>query len=555
MRVPTSLAGVVLATLITACGDTKVDAPAPSAPAAAPTPTASSPILSLVASGSAISGANGVHIGGDGSLYVASVLGSELVVIDPDTGQVQKHLGAADGVAGPDDVAFAPDGAFYWTSILTGEVAGFRPDGTRVVAAKLGPGVNPITFSDDGRLFVAQCFFGDKLYEVDPLGVKPARAIREDLGPGCGLNGMDWGPDDRLYGPRWFRGEVVSIDVDTGDMKTVAKGFGVPAAVKFDPAGKLNVLDTQLGKVIRVDGDQQTVVAELTPGLDNFAFDAAGRLFVSSFTDGSVVRIDPDGNRKELSPGGMSTPGGVAVIERAGKPEVIVADLHAVRGFDPANGAATFVARNVLGVSELGSSLSASADGERVILTSWIDNDVRVWEPATQKVIEQHKELGEPVDAVRYAGKLVVSEHAKHRVISIDGDNVTALAEGLDAPTGLVVRGDELLVADRTRGQILSVAKAGTAVNPPTVVAAELDGPEGIAVVADGLVVMEAGRGRVTWVGVDGSRKTLGEVSPGSAAGSEAQPPSLVFNGVAAAADGTIYVTDEKQRELFKITR
>jgi sugar lactone lactonase YvrE len=541
------------ALLLAGCGEPKVNAPESAAPTATTTAVAA-PTLAIVTSGAEISGANGMHIGPDGMLYVASVLGSELIVIDPDTGQVQRRIGAADGVAGPDDVAFAPDGAFYWTSILTGEVAGFRPDGSRVVAAKLGEGVNPLTFSDDGRLFVAQCFFGDKLYEVDPLGKAPARPIREDLGPRCGLNGMDWGPDDRLYGPRWFRGEVVGIDVDTGDMKTVASGFGVPAAVKFDGAGKLNVLDTLAGKVIRVDGDQQTVVAELMPGLDNFAFDAAGRLFVSSFTDGSVTRIDPDGTHKELSPGGMSSPGGVAVIVRDNKPEVIVADLHAVRGIDPTTGASTFVARNILGVSELGSSLSAAADGDQVILTSWLDNDVRVWDPATQKVVEQYRELGEPVDALRYMGQIVVSEHAKHRVITIDGDNITVLAEGLEAPTGLAVRGDELLVADRVRGQVLSIAKAGAAVTPPALVVGELDGPEGIAVVEDGLVVMEAGRGRVTLLGSNGTKQTLGELTPGQTAGSDAQPPSMIFNGVAAGPDGTVYVTAEKRRGLFKIT-
>ncbi len=551
MRKRTSLAVVLL---LAGCGEPKVNAPESAAPTTTTTTTVAAPTLAIVTSGAEISGANGMHVGPDGMLYVASVLGSELIVIDPDTGQVQRRIGASDGVAGPDDVAFAPDGAFYWTSILTGEVAGFRPDGSRVVAAKLGEGVNPLTFSDDGRLFVAQCFFGDKLYEVDPLGKEPARAIREDLGPRCGLNGMDWGPDDRLYGPRWFRGEVVSIDVDTGDMKTVASGFGVPAAVKFDGAGKLNVLDTLAGKVIRVDGDQQTVVAELTPGLDNFAFDAAGRLFVSSFTDGSVTRIDPDGTHKELSPGGMSSPGGVAVIVRDNKPEVIVADLHAVRGIDPTTGASTFVARNILGVSELGSSLSASADGDQVILTSWLDNDVRVWDPATQKVVEHYRELGEPVDALRYMGQIVVSEHAKHRVITIDGDNIAVLAEGLEAPTGLAVRGDELLVADRARGQVLSIAKAGAAVTPPALVIGELDGPEGIAVVADGLVVMEAGRGRVTLLGRSGSRQTLGELTPGQTAGSDAQPPSMIFNGVAAGPDGTVYVTAEKRRGLFKIT-
>ena len=98
---------------------------------------------------------------------------------------------------------FFSDGSWFWTSIMTGQVAGFDADGTLIEAAQLTPGVNPITFSNDGRLFVSQCFFGTNLYEVDPLGKAEARLISDELGPGCGLNGMDWGPDNRLYGPRW----------------------------------------------------------------------------------------------------------------------------------------------------------------------------------------------------------------------------------------------------------------------------------------------------------------------------------------------------------------
>ena len=50
---------------------------------------------------------------------------------------------------------------------------------------------------------------------------------------------MDWGPDGRLYGPRWFNNEVVSVDVDTGDIRKEASGFIVPAAVKFNSKGEL----------------------------------------------------------------------------------------------------------------------------------------------------------------------------------------------------------------------------------------------------------------------------------------------------------------------------
>jgi len=136
----------------------------------------------------------------------------------------------------------------------------------------LGPGVNPIIFSNDDRLFVSQCFFDTGLFEVDPTGATPARSIRDDLGPGCGLNGMDWGPDGRLYGPRWYNAEVISIDVETGEFRTEASGFTVPAAVKFDSLGRLHILDTGSGDVIRREEDgKQTVIATLSSGLDNFA--------------------------------------------------------------------------------------------------------------------------------------------------------------------------------------------------------------------------------------------------------------------------------------------
>ena len=125
------------------------------------------PSLVTLATGANIAGANGIHFGPDGLLYVASVIGSDLTVLDPASGQEVKRWTADDGVVGPDDVAFASDGAVYWTSILTGEVAGFDANGSKVIAAQLAPGPNPITFSGDDRMFVSQCFLGTSLYELD----------------------------------------------------------------------------------------------------------------------------------------------------------------------------------------------------------------------------------------------------------------------------------------------------------------------------------------------------------------------------------------------------
>jgi len=504
----------------------------------------------VLVTGAALSGANGLRFGPDGLLYVASVIGSELVVMDPRDGAVVRRLTAMDGVDGPDDVAFAPDGAFYWTSILTGEVAGFTRDGKRIVAAVLEPGVNPIAFSDAGRLFVAQCFFGDGVFEVDPAGIEPPRLIADDLGPGCGLNGMDWGPDGRLYGPRWFHGEVVSLDVETGERRVEATGFQVPAAVKFDSRGRLHVLDTATGQILRIEEDAPVVVVELEPGLDNFAFDVRDQIFVSSFVEGSVRRIEADGSAVILAAGGMAHPGGVAIRETASGAEVVVADLHALRGYDAISGVPTFVERNILGVGELGSVLSVAADDDALILTSFTDNTVRVWDSVARRVLERHDELAQPVSALRYQGELVVAEHGLGRVIALGADGLRVLADGFPAPTGLATDGVSLYVSDRQRGRIFEIARDGAAIAPRRVVKG-LEAPEGLAVHDGKLLVVEGETGRI--YRVEGEDLVLvALVAPGTPPASTLQPPSMIFNGLAVAGD-SLFVSGETNRVLYRI--
>jgi len=502
----------------------------------------------VLATGADISGANGLHFAPDGRLFVASVIGSEIVVLDPDTGQVLERL--ADGVDGPDDVAFNAAGDYYWTSILTGEVAGMSVAGERITAAVLSPGVNPITFSDDGRLFVSQCFFGDQLFEVDPAGLKPARLISDELGPGCGLNGMDWGPDGRLYGPRWFKQQVVSFDVDEGDMRIEATGFQVPAAIKFDSNGVLHVLDTMAGSVVRVEGQRQTVVADLAPGLDNLAFDADDRLFVSSFADGSVWRVEPEGQDVALAPAGMAHPGGLTAYEDDTGLVLLVADLHALRAFDAATGRELWTQRNVLGVGELGSVLAVATDADGVILTAFTDNNVRIWDPVGERSLARFEGLQMPVSAIRYAGRLLVAEHLAGQVRVIDDENPVVIASGLTAPTALLTDGDGLWVSDRGTGQVLKIARNGEPI-APLVVADGLQAPEGLALWRGQVLVREGESGKVYRVTDDGLELlvTLGRGSPPA---SPAQPPSMVLNDIVVNGD-TLYGTNELERQVVMV--
>jgi hypothetical protein len=138
-------------------------------------------------------GANGMLVDRHDRLHIASVAGREIVVMDPHSGAVLDRLGPDRGVEGPDDLSFGPDGALSWTSFFTGAVARRAPDGTVSTIAQLPAGAGAITFSDDGRLFVAVSFPGgaDALYELDPDGATPPRLIAQGLD---GLNAMTGGP-------------------------------------------------------------------------------------------------------------------------------------------------------------------------------------------------------------------------------------------------------------------------------------------------------------------------------------------------------------------------
>ena len=262
--------------------------------------------VTVLAQGGPLHGSNGIYFGPDGNLYIASVVSSQILAIDPESGATVASYGPEEGVNGPDDLIFDADGAMYWTDIAGGEVGKRTPDGVTSIVGAPGPGANPITFSDDGRLFVSQCFLGTHLFEIDPEGVEEPRLINDELGPGCGLNGMDWGPDDKLYGPRWFNAEVARVDVDSGEAEIVATDFGIPAAVKFDSQGRLHVLDTLRGEVVRIDLDsgEREVVGRPGVGLDNLALDADDRIFVSSFMNGSIVEVTGPGHQ----PRGVAQP-------------------------------------------------------------------------------------------------------------------------------------------------------------------------------------------------------------------------------------------------------
>ena len=348
--------------------------------------------VTVLAQGGPLHGTNGVYFGPDGRLYVASVSSATVAALDPESGAIVERWGSEEGIKGPDDLTFGPDGSMFWTDFKFGDVGRRTPDGTTTVVASPGLGVNPITFSDDGRLFVSQCGLGDQLFEIDPDGIEEPRLISDQLGPGCGLNGMDWGPDDRLYGPRMSSSEVVRVDVDRGTVETVASGFRAPVALKFDSQDRLHVLDTGAGEVVRVDvanGDTE-VVGRVGVGSDNLAFDAEDRLFVSSFTDSYIVEVTGRETNRTVISGGVSFPGGLAYMPSiGGSGRLFLADSFALRELDPATGAQVHA---VIGsVSDVGQVMSAHPHGAQLILSG--PTTVSIWDPDGDRLVARLRRI------------------------------------------------------------------------------------------------------------------------------------------------------------------
>ncbi|EYF03901.1 Vgb family protein [Chondromyces apiculatus] len=519
-----------------------------------------------IVEGARLHSANGMAVDASGRLHVASILASEVVQLDPTTGKVLGRIGRDQGIDGPDDITLGPDGSLYWTGLVAGEV-GRRTPGGVVTTQLVSPGVNPITFSSDGRLFVGLVFLDDALYEVDPALTAPPRLIARNWGL---LNGFDFGPDGRLYAPVFSQGRVISIDVDSCegatdpytecDARTEGDGFFIPAAVKFDSQNRLHVVD-QSGDVFRLDltTHQKHLITHLAPGLDNLAFDAQDRLYVSSANDGFVVRVRTDGTTRTLSPGGMVAPGGIALVDTGAGASLQVADFFTMRSFDPQTGDPLGQITPFFGVSEQTTPTAVSADGNNLLVSSWFGNALQIWDGATGDVLESHTDFVFPNNAIRFQGDLIVAELGgapdTGRILRQTSTDRIALAGGLSAPGGLAATNDDLWFADWGTGTVSQLIRDGVTLTPPETIAAGLDQPEGLALSPDGmLLVVESGAGRLTAIHPDTHAiRTLATGLDTGLPGITGFPPSYTFCGVAVSASGDVYVAGDAGNVIYKL--
>jgi len=496
-------------------------------------------------------GVHGLAVSPEGQLLAGSVVGQSISAVDRDSGEVETVIPPPEGMA--DDLVFGPDGRLTWTSYLAGRIRIRGEEGEVRTLAEGLPGINSLDYTADGRLFATRVFLGDALYEVDPRGESGARRVMQGMG---GLNGFEFGPDGWLYGPLWFEGRVVRIDVSSRRVETVAKGFGTPAAVNFGAEGDLYVVDAQRGELVRVevDGGDKETVAELKPSLDNLAVDGEGRVYVSNMADGAIREVQPDsGAVREVVSQELAAPSGLAL---AGG-ELYVADVFAFRTVSPGSGEIDEIAR--MFADELHYPTNVRTGHGRVVLSSLTTGVVQVYDRDGGELLRTLKDLDAPHDALPLGdGGVLVAEHGSGSLVRIPGEEGgerRAVLGDLDGPVGLARSEDgETFYVTTSGGRVLSVARGEWTERS---LARGLARPEGIDVAPDGrLMVVESGAGRILAIEPgDHQPRVIAEGLPTGLPALPGATPTGVFSGIAVTAEGDIYYTADVEGGLYRLPR
>ena len=499
---------------------------------------------------SSFTGVHGLAIDAKGRLLAGSVVGYQMWEVDRTSGAAKVFIDAPEGQA--DDIAVGPKGELAWTNYLMGMVRYRESDTTplRVLAKDL-PGLNSLDFDRrNGKLYASQVFLGDALWELDVAGVKPPRLIVKDMG---GFNGFEVGPDGMLYGPLWFKGQVVKINPADGAISVINADFKVPAAANLDGKGNLWVVDTKTGELCKVElaSGRKTVVKQMKTALDNLAIAPDGTIYVSNMADNSVEAYNPaTGELRLLTGGKLAVPAGM----KLGGDSLWVADIFAFREVNVKTGAVRDVYR--MQASDMEYPFGVGMSSRQLALTSWFTGTVQLLDRATQKTTAMIHGLKAPMDAIPMEdGSVLVAEIATGSVTRLSGADYKTtklVAEGLAGPVQMVLGSDGALYVTEAAGKLTRIKLDD---GSKTTVAEGLALPEGLAQTPWGsFIVAESAARKLTEIDpASGKRRSVAENLPIGLPAGPGMPPPYVVTGVAVGADGIVYVSADRNNAIYRI--
>lgn len=406
---------------------------------------------------SALPGCNGIIAPNDRELFVVHSGAGRITRIDLETMKASVFVPPAAGVFIPDDITSDPDGNLYVTGTtpFVGEVYRIDREGRKTVIARGLAAPNGIAFNPkSGRLFISECFWGDRLYEIDPTGAREPRLLVEDKllkdPEGFGIDA-----DGKLIVPELGAGRLVKVDPDSGAISPIAEGLVTPVGLDVGPDGKFYLAELATGAVYRLDADGKgkQKLAQLTTGLDNLALTPKGRLFVTSFHDATVYEVSTDGSGKfqRLFPDGINIPSGIAATANG----LMIADAILIRSIDGKGGSQKTKLNAWLAPGmPLPLSVAEGPSGT-VYWSDWINGAVASGNPATGefKVLAH---LKTPIAVAPSNGRLFVPLFTEGKIVSIDTatNAATTIANGLDRPIAIAVKETTLFVAEAGAGRI-----------------------------------------------------------------------------------------------------
>ena len=533
-------AGLAAAALaLSACGS------APTRPAGWGAPEA------LVAP-SAFAGVHGLAIDGKGRLLAGSVVGYSMWEVDRQTGAAKVLIPAPEGQA--DDIAVGPKGELAWTNYLMGMLRYRESDAAPMkVLAKDLPGLNSVDFDRrNGKLYASQVFLGDALWEIDVAGAKPPRLIAKDMG---GLNGFEVGPDGMIYGPLWFKGQLVKVNPENGAITVLNSEFKIPAAANLDGKGNLWAVDTATGELSKVDlaTGRKTVMKQLQPSLDNLAIAPDGTIYVSNMANNQIEAYNPaTGALRTLTSGKVAVPAGLKVDGNS----LWVADIFGFREVDVTSGATKDVFRMHATDSKMEYPFAVGVSTRQFALASWFTGTVQIMDRATKKTTAMIHGLKAPYDAIPMEdGSVIYAEIATGSITRASGADyktTAVIASGLGGPVQMTLGKDGALYVTEAAGKLTRIDLAD---GKKTEIATGLALPEGVAQTPWGsFIVAETAAARLTEIDpVSGTKRTVAENLPIGMPGGPGMPPPYIVTGVSVGADGTIYFSADKNNAIYKI--
>lgn len=543
---------MLVALSLSACQPVTREPQVQSAPASAP---------EVFVEGAPVRLAVGLAIGPDDNLYVSTQWIRHVLVLNPETGEIIKRYGPEEGIDIPADLAFGPDGSLYaglYPGFDGDAILRLAPDGT-VTGMPLPPIIWPVMTTEDGRLFAGLLIENDMIVELDPDLQTPPRSL---VSNGVFIH-LREGPDGMIYTIKWFDGEIVRFDPDAPEtVETVATGLTLPFNLAFDSQGQLYIImgvDDATDAVARLDltTGEPEILATVHSLLYGLAIDSKDRIFVSSVDDGAIFEVLKDGNIRMVSPGGMTLPSDVEVIERPDGESLFLADWGAWQEYDTATGELRSSRHGTWWPGTLTNPDTIAPFGDNLLLASSENQQIQIWDPVQQQEVLLIDQPG--VDnAIGFAGAIVATSFESKNVVSIDPaapEQQTVLAADLAYPLGLAADAGNLYVGDFLAGQILQVVADSVTLDSPKLIAEGLQGPEGMALTGDGrLLVVESGANRLSIVDLASGQVStlipeLGILNDVP----RSRPQHYFFNGVDVSPSGMLYVTADEPNVIYRL--